>query len=197
MNMDTLTHQLMRELSGERLTQMSRQIGADEQTTSSALTAVMPLLVSALANNASQSSGAQSLHNALAEDHDGSILNNLSAFLGNPQSANGAGILEHVLGGQQPVVTQGLAEGSGLNRDQIQMLLQIVAPLILGALGKQQQQQGFNPSDLSVFLGGQKEMDQQSNPDLMSLLNNLLDRDRDGSALDDIFRMLGRLFGRK
>jgi hypothetical protein len=197
MNMDTLTHQLMRELSGERLTQMSRQIGADEQTTSSALTAVMPLLVSALANNASQSSGAQSLHNALAEDHDGSILNNLSAFLGNPQSANGAGILEHVLGGQQPVVTQGLAEGSGLNRDQIGMLLQIVAPLILGALGKQQQQQGFNPSDLSVFLGGQKEMDQQSNPDLMSLLNNLLDRDRDGSALDDIFGMLGRLFGRK
>ena len=195
--MDTLTQELMRELSGERLTQMSRQIGADEQATSSVLTAAMPLLVSALANNTSQPSGAQSLHQALVEDHDGSILNNLPSFLGNPQSANGAGILEHVLGGQQSVVTQGLSEGSGLNSDQVRMLLQIVAPLILGALGKQQQQQGFDSSDLSIFLGGQKEMDQQSNPDLMSLLNNLLDMDRDGSALDDIFGMLGKLFGRK
>ena len=59
-----------------------------------------------------------------------------------------------------------------------QQLLQIAAPLLMGALGQQQ-------------------IAQQSNPDMMSILNNLLDRDRDGSALDDILGMVGKLFGRQ
>ena len=193
--MDALTQQLMQQLSGDSLSQISRQIGADEQTTGSALSAAMPLLLSALANNASKPDGAQALHQALAEDHDGSILNDMPGFLDNPQEANGAGILGHVLGGQQPVVTQGLAQGTGLDSDQVGQLLQIAAPLLMGALGQQQQQQGFDTNGLSAFLGGQQQMAQQSNPDMMSMLNSLLDMDRDGSALDDVLGMVGKLLG--
>jgi len=40
-------------------------------------------------------------------------------------------------------------------------------------------------------------MVQQSNPDMMGMLNSLLDRDRDGSALDDIFGIIRKLFGRR
>ncbi|MBN1218512.1 MAG: DUF937 domain-containing protein [Anaerolineae bacterium] len=193
--MDALSQQLMQQLSGEGLSKISRQIGADEQTTGSALSAAMPLLVSALANNASKPDGAQSLHQALAEDHDGSIFNDMPGFLDNPQAANGSGILGHILGGQQPVVTQGLAQGTGLNSGQVGQLLQIAAPLLMGALGQQQQQQGFDTNGLSAFLGGQQQIAQQSNPDMMSMLNSLLDMDRDGSALDDILGMVGKLFG--
>jgi len=193
--MDALTQQLMQQLSGDSLSQISRQIGADEQTTGSALSAAMPLLLSALANNASKPDGAQALHQALAEDHDGSIFNDVPGFLDNPQEANGAGILGHVLGGQQPVVTQGLAQGTGLDSDQVGQLLQIAAPLLMGALGQQQQQQGFDTNGLSAFLGGQQQMAQQSNPDMMSMLNSLLDMDRDGSALDDVLGMVGKLLG--
>jgi hypothetical protein len=195
--MDTLTQQLMQQLSGGGLSQISRQIGADEQTTGSVLSAAMPLLVSALANNASKPDGAQALHQALAEDHDGSILNDMSGFLDNPQAANGAGILGHILGSQQPVVTQGLAQNTGLNSGQVGQLLQIAAPLLMGALGQQQQQQGFDTNGLAAFLGGQQQMAQQSNPDMMSMLNSLLDVNRDGSALDDILGMVGKLFGKR
>ena len=195
--MDTLTQLLMQQLSGGGLSQISQQIGADEQTTGSALSAAMPLLVSALANNASKPDGAQALHQALAEDHDGSILNDMSGFLGNPQAANGAGILGHILGGQQPAVTQGLAQNTGLESGQVGQLLQIAAPLLMGALGQQQQQQGFDTNGLSAFLGGQQQMAQQSNPDMMSMLNTLLDANRDGSALDDILGMVGKLFGKR
>jgi hypothetical protein len=195
--MDALTRQLMQQLSEDELSQISRQIGADEQTTGSALSAAMPLLVSALANNASNPDGAEALHQALAQDHDGSIFNDMSGFLGNPQAANGSGILGHILGGQQPVVTQGLAQGSGLNSDQVGQLLQIAAPLLMGALGQQQQQQGFDTDGLSAFLGGQQQLAQESNPDMMSMLNSLLDMDRDGSALDDILGIAGKLFGRR
>jgi hypothetical protein len=193
--MDALTQQLMQQLSGDGISQISRQIGADEQTTGSALSAAMPLLVSALANNASKPEGAQALHQALAEDHDGSILNDMSGFLGNPQAANGAGILGHVLGAQQPAVTQGLAQGTGLDSSQVGQLLQIAAPLLMGALGQQQQQQGFDTNGLSAFLGGQQQAAHQSNPDMMSMLTSLLDMNRSGSALDDILGMAGKLFG--
>ena len=193
--MEALTQQLMEQLSGGELSQISQQIGADEKTTRSALSAAMPLLMSALANNASKPDGAQSLQQALAKDHDGSILNDMSGFLNDPQAANGAGILGHVLGSQQPMVTQGLAQGTGLDSGQVGQLLQIAAPLLMGALGQQQQQQGFDTNGLSNFLGGQQQQVQQSNPDMMSMLNNLLDMDRDGSAVDDIFGMVGKLFG--
>jgi len=195
--MDTLTQQLMQQLSGNQISQISQQIGADEKITGTALSAAMPLLVSALANNASKPDQAQALHQALEKDHDGSILNDLSGFLSNPQVANGAGILGHILGGQQSGVTQGLAQSTGLNSNQVGQLMQIAAPLLMGALGQQQQQQGLNTDGLSSFLGGQQKKAQQSNPDMMSMLNNILDFDGDGSALDDILGMAGKLFGNR
>jgi hypothetical protein len=195
--MDVLTQQLMQQLAGAGLSKISQKVGADEQTTSAVMSTVMPLLVTALAKNASQPDGAQSLHKALVEDHDGAILNNLSGFLSAPESANGAGILKHVLGGQQPVVTQALARQTGLEDNQVGQILQIAAPLLMGALGQQQKQQGLDTNSLAAFLGNQQQTDQQENPDLMSTLNTLLDFDRDGSAVDDVMGLLGQLFGKK
>lgn len=195
--MDALVGQLIGQLSGDDLSQISQRIGSDQGKTGSALSAAMPLLISALANNASKPNGAESLQQALVNDHDGSILNDVSGFLGDPQVANGAGILGHVLGSQQPAVTQGLAQSTGMDSSQIGQLLEIAAPLVMGALGQKQQEQGFDANGLSNFLGGQQQMTQQSNPDMMGLLNNLLDMDQDGSALDDILGMVGKLFGRK
>jgi hypothetical protein len=195
--MDALTQQLLQQLSGAGLSQISQNIGADNKTTSSALSAALPLLVSALANNVSKPEGAQALHQALTQDHNGSILNDMSGYLANPQAANGAGILGHVLGSQQPVVTQGIAQGTGLSSEQVGQLLQIAAPLVMGMIGQHQQQNGLNPNGLSAFLGSQQQQAQQSNPDLMGTLNTLLDTNRDGSAVDDVIGMMGKLFGGK
>jgi len=195
--MDAITQQLMQQLAGGGLSKIGKQIGADEKTAGAALSTAVPLLVSALAKNASKPDGAQSLFNALSKDHDGSIFDDIAGFLGNPAVANGAGILGHIFGGQQSTVTQGLSKGTGLNIGQIAQLLQIVAPLVMGLLGKQQQQQGLDTNSLSAFLGGQRQQVQQSNPNLMSTLNNLLDANQDGSALDDIVGLAGKLFGKK
>ncbi|MBE7551208.1 MAG: DUF937 domain-containing protein [Anaerolineales bacterium] len=192
--MDALTQLLNQQLSGGGLSQISQQIGADEQTTGNALSAAMPLLLSAMANNASTPQGAQSLHQALAQDHDGTILNDMAGFLSNPQAANGAGILGHVLGPKQDLVQNGLAQQTGLDAATIGQLLTIAAPLVMGALGKTQQEQGFDADGLSSFLGQQQQAAQQSDPGLMGLLGSLLDMDKDGSALDDILGLAGKLF---
>jgi hypothetical protein len=195
--MDAITQQLMQQLAGSTMTKIGKQIGTDKNTAAEALSMAMPLIMSALAKNASKPEGAQALHQALNQDHDGSILNNVPGYLRNPQAANGAGILKHVLGAQQPTVTQGLAKGTGLSGEQIAQLLQIAAPLIMGALGQQQQKQAFDPNGLSSYLGNQRQAVQQSNPNLMGVVNNLLDFNQDGSAIDDIIGVVGSLLKKK
>ena len=195
--MDSITQLLLQQLAGGAASQIGNKIGADEQTTNSALSAAIPLLVSALAKNASKPEGAQALQQAVTKDHDGSILDDLDGFLGNPEAANGSGILKHVLGSQQTVVKKGLAQSTGLNNDQVGMLLQIAAPLVMGMLGKQQQQQGLSVETLSGMLGQEKQQAEQANPDMMSTINNLLDMNNDGSALDDILGIAGNLFSGK
>jgi hypothetical protein len=192
--MADISQLLSQQLAGGGTSQISHQIGADEDTTQHALSAAVPLLLSALANNASQPQGAQALHSALAKDHDGAIFNDMNGFLSNPQAANGAGILGHVLGDRRDTVQNGLAQGTGLDANSIGQLLEIAAPLVMGALGQQQQQQGLNPNSLSAYLGQQQQAAQASDPGLMGMLDNLLDANNDGSSLDDILRLAGNFF---
>jgi hypothetical protein len=192
--MDEISRRVTESLSNEDLDNLSQQIGADRSATSQALSAVVPLLVSALANNASQPSGAQALQQALVNDHSGSILNNVAGHLSNPQAANGAGILQHILGGQRPQIEQGLAQSSGMDSGSMGQLMEIAAPLVMGALGQQQQQQSFDVGGLAGFLGQQQQQVQQDSPDLMGLISNFLDMNRDGSAIDDVLKLAANFF---
>ena len=195
--MDSLTQQLMQSLFEGGLSQISEKFGIDEGTISSTISAATPLLVSALAKNASEPEQAQALHRALDKDHDGTILNDLTSFLGDPQSANGTGILGHILGSQQSKAAQGLAENTGLSKEQAEGLLEIAAPLLMGALGQEQQEQGLDTNGLSEFLGEQQQIAEEANPQIIGMLNKLLDKNQDGSFLDDIFRMIMKFFGKK
>ena len=195
--MDNLTEGLLQQLSEGGLSQISQHIGVDESAIGSTLSAAMPLLVSAMANNASNPTQAQSLHQALGKDHDGSILNDLTSFLDNPQTANGAGIVGHVLGSQESGVTQALAQSTGMSNDQVGNLLQIAAPLVMGALGQEQQKQGLDTDGLANFLGGQQQAIDDANPMISNLLTTFLDKDKDGSFLDDLFQMILNFFRKK
>jgi len=194
--MSFLTEMLTRQLAGGAISQISSKIGADEGTTGKAIAIAVPLLVSALARNSSTPAGAEALNQAIARDHDGSILDNLGGFFSNSESANGAGILGHVLGGQRSDVENGLAQSTGLDPGAAGQLLETVAPLVMGALGKTQQQQGLDATSLSALLDNEHQAAQASAPDVMGMLGNLLDSNKDGSVVDDVGRLAGKLFGR-
>ena len=192
--MNALTEMLMQQLAGRALSQISGKIGADPGTTSKALAIAVPLLISALARNSSTPAGAEALNQAVARDHDGSILDDLGGFFSNTEAANGAGILGHVLGDRRTDAENGLAQSTGLDPSAAGQLLETVAPLVMGALGKTQQQQGLDANGLSEFLGDQHQQAQASAPDVMGMLGNLLDSNKDGSVLDDVGRIAGKLF---
>ncbi|NNF28730.1 MAG: DUF937 domain-containing protein [Gemmatimonadetes bacterium] len=196
--MSQLLDQLTSQLSGDALESLSRSLGADRNQTQSAMSAALPVLLGALAKNAAQPSGAESLHNALERDHDGSILDNLSGAISSPNLTDGDGILKHVLGGRRDQVTTGLSKASGLGGDQVTKMLATLAPLVLGSLGRAKRTQGMGKEDLSNMLGQERSAMETKEPGLGGLLTGLLDRDGDGSIIDDLAGgALGRLFGRR
>src|SRR5262245_61629491 len=125
--MATLMELITQSIGGDTMKQMSRSLGASEQSTGTAVSAALPLLVSALARNSSQPQGASALLRALDKDHDGSVLDDLSGLIGNPQSGSGAGILGHVLGDRQDAAKTALAQTSGLNAASAGQLLTLPA----------------------------------------------------------------------
>src|SRR5690606_17091088 len=160
----------------------------------------VPLLITALSKNAN-SGDSQNIANALERDHDGSILNNLSGFLSGGNFSDGAGILSHVLGGKQSQVENAIGKSSGLNAAQISQILAMVAPIVMGYLGKEKKQNGLDASGLSSLLGGLVGGTAQTNQREMSTIERLLEQDRDGNAMDDVMdlgsKLLGGFFGKK
>ena len=192
--MNIISEMITQRISGAVSGQLSQRLGVSESTAQTAVQLAVPVILAALARNASKPQGAQELHQAVASDHDGSILDQLSSYLGNPQAANGSGILGHVLGGQRPVVENNLAQATGLDPNSVGSLLEMVAPLVMGAVGREQQQNRLDPNGLSEFLVQQQQAEVQSNPDLTGTLSSMLDSNRDGSVTDDLSRMAGGFF---
>ena len=197
--MSSLLEMLAGQLGGDNLSMISKQLGADEQTTKSAMGAALPMLIGALSRNGADEKGAQGIMGALEKDnHDGSILDNLGDFLGNKkydEPRSGAGILGHILGGKQERVAQGVSKTSGLSSDATGQLMKMLAPMVLGALGKQKKSAGLGVGDLMGFLGGEKKAVEQDGGG--SLIGRMLDQDGDGDFdMGDMAKVaMGKLFG--
>lgn len=188
------------------LDQLTQQIGgADKTATATAATSALETLVVALTKNASTPDGASALANALDRDHDGSLLDNITDFLSgntaaiNPRAANGSGILNHVLGEKKAPAVDAISKVSGLEPEKTDSLLATLAPIVMGALGKAKNSTGMDVSDLVSMLSGVVSSKQtQGGSPIMGMITGFLDKDNDGSIVDDIAgNIMGRFFGKK
>jgi hypothetical protein len=193
MNLEGILNQ---SLSGNTLSQMSQVLGADEETTSNAVQTALPLLLGAMTQNSSTPEGASSLLSALDKDHDGSILNDLGGFLGGYEAGPGAGILGHIFGDKLGAAQNGVSKASGLDFGRVASLLMMLAPIVMGALGRSRRQGQVDENSLPEVLGGATR-EAASNSPISDMLSGMLDSNRDGSSIDDILRMAGNLFGRR
>ena len=173
----------------EVVNQMSNNLGANPGTISSAIQMALPMILSGLANNASEPQGADALNQTLQRNHNGDVLNNLSGYIDSPDSDDGLGILGHIFGSKQGAVAQQVSQNSGLNLGQTAQLLITLAPIIMGFLGKKQQDQGLDSDGLSSLLQGQRQQMQSSGNPIMDMVSGFLDKNNDGSAMDDLATM--------
>lgn len=206
--LDLLNSDLGKQIIGG-VSQETRQ-PADK--TASVVSMALPLLMGAMKRNASSPEGAAGLMGALDNKHDGSILDNLGGFFGGGvnESAkqDGLGILGHVLGGSQNNVVSALSNKSGVDTDSVMRILTVVAPIVLGYLGKEKKQNSISDQNgIGSLLGGLLGGGEQEQPKQQSLIESILDGDNDGSVIDDVAGMilggnksggglLGGLFGK-
>lgn len=183
------------QLSPAALEGLSESTGInDVEKTTNASNAILAFLTKALAKNSSTPQGASSLLGALDRDHDGSVLDDVVGLLtGNmaggysSKTLNGIGILGHLLGARQNFVVEAIAKMTGLHQNQTAMLMIRLAPLVLGMLGKKKKQENLNERGLSDLLTNSVQQ-REPNKD-QSVLSRILDRDGDGSAMDEIASM--------
>ena len=191
--MFSLQDLLGQQKGGEALSQISQQVGADPSAVSSVIQMALPSILGGLANNASSPQGAESLNNALEQDHDGGLLDNIGSLGGMifggesaPRQADAGGILGHVLGGSQGPVVQQASQQSGLQSGQVAQIMMMLAPIVMAYLGRQKREQGVGADGLGGLLGGILGGAQPSVPQSSG---GILDHDGDGSSLDDIASM--------
>lgn len=141
-------------LGSQVVDSISRESGASKEETQSVVSAALPALFGALQDNASHG-GAQGILNALNTKHDGGILDNVSGLLGSSTAADGNGILKHVLGGKQAPLQQAISKQTGVSSSLVSKILPLLAPIVMGYLGKQAKSKSVNnDSGLTDLLGG-------------------------------------------
>jgi hypothetical protein len=193
-DMSAILKMLTSQLGDSALDQISQQLGADRSTTEKAVPAAMATLLGGLARNSASSQGAESLFSALSNDHDGGVLDNIGDLLGDASAGPGAGILRHVLGGKQAAVESGLGRSTGLEVGSAGKLLTMLAPLVMGALGRNQRENNLDPAGLASMLSGEHKSIEKEAPDAFGMVGQLLDSDGDGQIMDDVAKIGGGLF---
>jgi hypothetical protein len=191
-NMFSLQDLLGPQKGSEAVDQISQQVGAEPSQVNTAIQAALPAILGSLANNAATPQGAESLDDALTNDHDGSLLENLGGLGGmifdqqtpTPREADAGGILGHILGGNQGRVAQQASNKSGLPVGQVAQILMMLAPIVMAYLGRRKQDQGVGAEGLGGLLGGLL-----GGANAATAGGGFLDRDGDGSSMDDIASM--------
>jgi hypothetical protein len=204
---------LQGQISEEMLGQISEHIGAEPQQTAQAANGIFATLLGGLANNATSEGGLASLASALDKDHDGSILDDLMGMMGGMMQGgtqqsgtmNGLGILGHILGDRQESAAEQVSQSSGLSMGQVMKLMPILAPILMGVLGRAKNQGNLGLGDLAgILMGGAQQAQSGGFGDLIgSVLGGVLGGGQQqqqapmGGAGDLIGSVLGGIFGRR
>ncbi len=169
---------LASQFDATRVQQISQLIGADSDQTSKAIAAALPMLVGSMAGAADQPDQRASMFGALQGDHDGSILDALGPLLAGGYAsrvlgADGNRILGHVLGANQPQVETVVAKNSGLSSTLIQKLLPILAPIVMGYIGRKLRGDSLDEGGLGSMLGNERSQMREADSGLGGMLDIL------------------------
>jgi hypothetical protein len=155
--MSSILDSVRQQLGPDTIQQLSGALGADPAATSNAVSLALPALLGGLAQNAAEPQGAASLDQALNQ-HDGSILDNLGGMLGGSGTGTsalggiGGAILGHIFGARRGSVEEGVGNASGLNAAQVAQLMAMLAPIVMGVLGRMKQTKGLDANRLPEVL---------------------------------------------
>lgn len=146
-------------IGSKAIASIAKVLNIDESKAKWVVAAAVPLMIAALNYNSKKSKeGEEGLNKAL-DQHSGGILDQIGNLFGQGPTEDDNKIVNHMFGRNTNVVTDNIAAKTGLSSSQIGGALAILAPIVMGYLGKEKQQSsaGGGIGDLlgSVLGGGQ------------------------------------------
>ncbi len=163
-------------------------LGENKSGVTSAVSSALPALLLGLMKKGSEPGGAEGLMKILQEGkHDSGILDNIGSVLdGGSATTNllssGKNLLGSIFGDKAGGIGDLIASASGMSKKSGSSLLGMLAPIVMGFLGKTLKSQGgFNAGGLTSLLLGQKDFIKSALPSGLTSLLGV-------SNLDDLGR---------
>lgn len=180
---------LLNAQGGGAVKQLGQQFGLEGDQATAALSALVPALAAGLARNATQEGGLAGLTAALSGGRHTQYLDDLGSLTRAETVADGNGILGHILGSKDASrqVAAQAALSSGIGPELLKQMLPVVAAMMMGAMAK-----NAGGGAVNAGLGAPAT---RMGGGLLDMLTPMLDRDRDGSVVDDVAGMLGKFLG--
>ena len=136
-------------------------LGEDDSKAQSAVASAIPAILGGLMNKASTPEGASALSKQLDDDDHSGLLDNIGAALGGGKHQGlinvGLNLLKGLLGPKLAGVVDLIASASGISKQSSNNLLGMLAPMVMGMLGKQKKEMGLDAGGLGKLLMGQKD----------------------------------------
>lgn len=178
--------------------QAETKFGISKTQVIALLAVAAPLIISYLRKKSQDANEAEALNNALDKDHDGSILDDVSQA--DARQSEGGSILNHIFGEEKPNVENRLSQNTGISIDKIGPILSMLAPVIMGYIGKEKQQNNVGAGGLGDLLGGilgnaSNESQQQQSSPLNDILGSVLSGGNSQSSGNPLNDIIGNVLG--
>lgn len=115
--------------------QVGKMIGVSEKEASSVVEDVLPLLILGMQGQAKNKDTKDGFLKALS-DHSKDDTDDVTKFLKNVDAADGAKIVNHLLGSKTEEVAAKAKKKSGLDTKTILKIMAVLAPLLMSKMGK-------------------------------------------------------------
>lgn len=166
----------------------SKNTDENKDNISAALGMALPILVGAMKKNIKSGTGEESLNKALNNNkHGDALLDNIKSVDSSNMSAEGEKILGHLLGGKQDMISKTIGSTLNMNESSVSSIIKMAAPLLMSVLASQKRKDNVPSSGLGTLLDSVMG---SSGAHDASLIEKLLDRDGDGSVIDDVSGMI-------
>jgi hypothetical protein len=171
--MDSVVGSLMSSFSEGNLSMLGKRVGTDGNGAKSIMGTVVPLLTVAMAKTSAQPDGANTLMRMLGGGRFESTADDIGGYLRNPDVSGGTDIVSALLSSQRGAMTDMIAGKTGFSTEVIGRVLPLIAPVVLGFVGKMMRQQNMDASALTAFLGEQSKTALAGAPDAMGIMTSL------------------------
>jgi len=153
--------------------------GMSTAQVNSAIAVGLPMILAGMAKNASANEGAESLNKALDKHVNSSVVDDPSELASDSTAQDGNKIINHVFGSNSGDIMDTIASKIGTDKQSIQRLMVILAPIAMAYLARQKKQDNLDAAGVKDTL---QKTESPEGGSLIDLLDQVTSMFKDSSA---------------